>query len=109
MLKAKSMNKENLRVEFKTDRINSSIFRSRFCYWRIVPSELGLFRRLFFNHWQQVWFVDGGRKETWFTPSDFTTLKSKYKTVGDMVSREKRLKEILEKQWNEEAKKWDNA
>ena len=98
MLKAKSMNKEHLKVEFKTERISSSITR-RYCYWRIAPYELGLFRRLFFNPWRQLWFIDCEHKETWFSPDDFITLKSKYKTVGDMIAREKKFNDIVEKRW----------
>lgn len=92
------MNRENLKIEFKTERISSSI-TSRYCYWRIVPSELGLFQRLFSNPWRQLWFIDRGHKETWFSPNDFIALKSKYKTVGDMITREKKFNDIIEKQW----------
>lgn len=101
----KLMNKENLKIEFKTVRI-LGITHYRYCFWRIVPSELGLFQRLFSNPWRQLWFIHYGAKETWFSPYDFSEVKSKYKTVGDMAARKEKLEEGLKTQWNSIAESW---
>lgn len=103
------MNKENLKVEFKTACISFNITNYRYCFWRIAPSELNLFQRLFLNPWRQVWYIDLGTKETWISPGVFTTIKSKYKTVGDMIERENRLKGMLDEQRHGSVEAWKDA
>ena len=107
MSNQRHMNKENLKIEFKTVPISPNIIH-RYCYWRIVPSELNLFQRLFNNPWRKVWFIDRGTKEEWFSPNNFVAVRSKYKTVGDMVAREERLEEALRKPWDEALKESPN-
>lgn len=90
--------KSNLRIEFKTER-NTERGLYRLVYWRIVPSELGLFRRLFLNPWHQAYYYRDGSSTDLFDPGEFKSLKESCKTVGDIKDRDLKFTKYQNSLW----------
>ena len=90
--------KPNLKIEFKTER-NTERGLYRLVSWRVVPSELGLFRRLFLNPWHPVYHYHDGYATDLFDPGEFKNLKESCKTVGDMKDRDLKFTKYQNSLW----------
>lgn len=70
-------------IEFNCD---SSTSKQRWLYWRIKPSQLNWFERLFKNHWHQLRHECCGEWNRYFTSSQFIEWVKPCKTVSDILS-----------------------
>ena len=77
------------KVEYKTSKLYSYYStdnKHREVYFRIVPSDLGFFKRVFCNPWRQVYkayhYCRG--LDTLYTPKEYNTLVKQVKTFGNM-------------------------
>ena len=86
------MNKKNLKIEFKSERLSTGCPEFRHCFWRIVPSELPWWRRLF-NLWKPIQTFNNTFTELsdMCGPWEFSNIKETCKTVEDIEKRNQEL------------------
>jgi hypothetical protein len=91
--------KPNLRIEFCTQKgCEKSLYR--YVYWRVVPSELGLIRRLLFNPWRKIYLYESnGTSSDLFSPSEFGALRKVCRTTRDIMERDERFSKLQEDLW----------
>ena len=92
------MNK-NLKIEYSTRR-NTDKSLYRYVFWRVVPSELGIFRRLFCNPWREIYMYDSnGYSNDLFSASEYKALVNSCKTVGDVIERDQKFRRLQDSIW----------
>lgn len=92
--------KPELKIEFATQKFSDRGFY-RYVYWRVVPSELGFFRRLF-NFWKKLYlYKPSGYSSDLFSSEDFKKVKNSCKTVGDIIERDKNFEKLINKIWED--------
>lgn len=77
-----------------------------FVYWRVVPKELNIFMRLFFNPWRKVIFVpsDSAKKGRLFYYSQYKRDVFTLKTVKDISNYNNKMNERFKKNLAKEKK-----
>lgn len=85
----------NAKVEFKTVGISTDECNPRYVYYRIVPSELGFFKRVFCNHWRRMYHAFSYCRgyDLLYTPKEYNIEIATLNTFGDVC-------DYLEKQHN---------
>jgi len=101
-------NKKDLKIEFKSEKLLSS-HDFRYCFWRIVPSELSWLGRLF-NRWNLIKTFDSALIElsdlcdAW----EFSKIKETCKTVGDIEKRDQELQDKLLEAIRQKEAAWED-
>lgn len=97
----------NLPVKFSTRQL-SIPSNYRHVYYKIVPKELPLFKRIFGNSWRAMF-----KKYKYFNGLSYMFSSSEYKyfvnnlhTFGDVCQFLQKQKNLLEKEEKEEFDKW---
>lgn len=89
----------NSKVEFKTASLLKLRRDNRKIYYRIVPSELGFFKRIFCNPWRQLYhaftYVKGAN--IFYTVKEYNEEIKPLKTFGDVCDYLKEQNLIIEK------------
>ena len=85
----------NAKVEFKTVGISIDTHKPRYVYYRIVPSELGFFKRVFCNPWKRMYhaFKYWSCYDFFYSPKQYNLEIAPLNTFGDVC-------DYLEKQHN---------
>ena len=79
------MNEKFLSYEIEFDW-SDPISKYRYLYWRIKPSQLNWFERLFKNSWHQLYHECFGEWNRCFSSERFFEEVKPCKTVGDILS-----------------------
>lgn len=86
----------NSKIEFSVRKTWVGSLKNREVYYRIKPSELSFFKRIFGNPWRQLYHaykvIPG--VSSLFTPKEFQTLSERLKTFGDICNYIDELNEI---------------
>ena len=83
------------KVEFKTIGLLIDARKTRYVYYRIVPSELGFFKRVFCNPWRCMYhaFSYCSGYDLLYTPKEYNLEIAPLNTFGDVC-------DYLEKEHN---------
>ena len=99
---------KNLKIEFRTFRIIGEE-DMRHVAWRVVPSQLNWWQRLF-NPWRLLSYVmSDGDYFNWFSLERYKSTKETYHTVGDIIERKKQLKYLSKERRKNIRDDWKNA
>ena len=105
------MNKKDLKVEYKTERIQigDTYTQNRHCFWRIQPSELPWWKRPF-NRWKpiHVYLKTFTELSTICNPWEFSEVKNNCKTVEDIENREQKLRNLLYEDIGRKEAAWED-
>lgn len=101
------MKNENLKIEFTTFPIIGELDH-RHILWRVEPSQLTFWQRLF-NPWHLLRYVtrDGSWMD-WYEPYEYKEIKKKYETLHDMEVRKEALRQIRAERRKSLKDEWEN-
>ena len=80
----------NLKIELSYSQLTGNY---RYYYWRIKPSELSFWNRLFNNAWHQLFHACGDDWNPCFSPKRYWDDIDNLKTVED-------IEKYIEREWN---------
>ena len=90
------MNEKFLSYEIEFDW-NDPVGEHRCLYWRIKPSQLNWFERLFKNPWRQLYHECFGEWNRYFSSTRFYEEIKPCKTAGDILSYIMKQGELIDK------------
>ena len=81
----------NAKIEYSTRKLDSQYNtdrKHREVFYRIVPSELSFFKRIFCNPWRQIYkaFTYFTGATTLYTPKEYSDMVKQVKTFGEMCN-----------------------